>query len=310
MQMISFSAVGWESWDVSRQPLIRDRMPVLVDDDLCFEDSPGVPRPALIANRWLRELPMNGAPAVRTWQNNAGCLRDWLQFLKDRGVDPLGDRHDLHAALSMYAEYRFAGELENRWDVTTWNLHVGILSSFYRWARDEGLAVAVPFTYRAGKKVADGVLVEVERNLAKLRTPRPHTSVKYLERDFSELFVRALAGLDAHGEPDRQYRGREGARNSSMAGLVLSSGLRGQEFTYLTVHEVPPLPARPSPVPVLFPLAHAVTKTVSYVVITRWSLHGAGYVELDCSGGLVGARQAVDSGGSGAAAGRRDPEHA
>ncbi|TSB26604.1 site-specific integrase [Streptomyces benahoarensis] len=284
MQLINFSAAGWESWDVSRQPLIRDRMPVLVDDDLRFEDSPGAPRPALVANRWLRELPMNGAPAVRTWQNNAGCLRDWLRFLKDRGVDPLGDRHDLQAVLSMYAEYRFAGELENRWDMTTWNLHVGILSSFYRWARDEGWAVAVPFSYRAGKRMADGVLVEAERNLAKMRTPRPHTSIKYLERDFSELFVRVLAGLDPNGEPDRQYRGREGARNSSMAGLVLSSGLRGQEFTYLTVHEVPPLPARPSPVPVLFPLAHAVTK--GQKPRTSWISYEAladvhQYIELD-----------------------------
>ncbi|MFF1706545.1 hypothetical protein, partial [Streptomyces sp. NPDC058252] len=32
------------------------------------------------------------------------------------------------------------------------------------------------------------------------------------------------------------------------------------------------------------------TKTVSYVVIARWSVHGAGYVELDCSGRLVGSR--------------------
>ncbi len=200
MQLINFSPTGWESWDLSRQPLIRDWMPVLIDDDLCFEDAPGVPRPALIVNRWLRELPMNGAPAVRTWENNAGCLRDWLQFLKARGVDPLDHRQELQAALSMYAEHRLAGDLKNRWDVTTWNLHMGMLSSFYRWARDEGWAAAVPFSYRTGKRLADGVLVGVERNLAKMRTPRAHTSVKYLERDFSRLFVRALAGLDPDGE--------------------------------------------------------------------------------------------------------------
>ncbi|MGW1988354.1 hypothetical protein ACWCPJ_38940, partial [Streptomyces collinus] len=31
-------------------------------------------------------------------------------------------------------------------------------------------------------------------------------------------------------------------------------------------------------------------KTVSYVVIARWAVHGAGYVELDCSGRVVGDR--------------------
>ncbi|MBD0694636.1 hypothetical protein [Streptomyces sp. CBMA123] len=173
----------------------------------------------------------------------------------------------------MYAEYRLAGELKHRWDVTTWNLHMGMLSSFYRWARDEGLSAAGPFSYRMGKRMADGVLVQVERNLATMRTPRPHTSITYLDRDFSQLFVRALAGLDPDGEPDRHYRGREGARNSAMAGLVLSSGVRRQEFTYLTVHEVPPLPARPSPVPVLFPLAHAITK--GQKPRTTWISYGA-----------------------------------
>ncbi len=69
-----------------------------------------------------------------------------------------------------------------------------------------------------------------------------------------------------------------------MAGLVLSSGHRRQEFTYLTVHEVPPLPARPSPVPVLFPLAHAITK--GQKPRTTWISYEAladvhQYIELD-----------------------------
>ncbi|MEU0350887.1 site-specific integrase [Streptomyces sp. NPDC006237] len=103
--------------------------------------------------------------------------------------------------------------------------------------------------------------MDVERNLAKVRQPRPHTTIKHLERDFSELFVRALEGLGPDGEPDARYRRpREGARNSAMGGLVLSSGLRRKEFTHLTIYEVPPLPPRPTTLPVLFPLARAITK--------------------------------------------------
>ena len=33
-----FSSRGWESWDIANRPLIPERMPVLVDDDLLFED--------------------------------------------------------------------------------------------------------------------------------------------------------------------------------------------------------------------------------------------------------------------------------
>ncbi|MGW3926488.1 site-specific integrase [Streptomyces microflavus] len=285
MQWISFSPAGWQSWDLSRQPLIREQMPVLIDDDLLFEDGPSSPRPTVYVNKWLSEMPINGAPAVRTWENGAGCLCEWMAFLQDRGVHIFGSRDDLRAALSMYAGYRLAGPLKVRWDHTTWNLHMGILSGFYRWAQGEGLAPAVPFTYRMGKRMAHGVLVDVEINHAKLRQPRPHTTIKYLEWDFAELLVRALAGLGPDGEPDTRYRRvREGARNAAMGKLVISSGLRSQEFTYLTIYEVPPLPRRPTPVPVLFPLAHAITKGKK--ARTSWIHYDAlaemhQYIELD-----------------------------
>ncbi|MCX5097413.1 site-specific integrase [Streptomyces sp. NBC_00365] len=294
MHMSSFTPAGWESWNVSRQPLIRTGMPILIDDDLLFEDVPGSPRPAVQANRWLRELPLEGASAVRTWENNAGCLCEWLTFLKDRGVHPLRDRQELRAALSMYAEYRFNGPLKHRWDHTTWNLHIGILSRFYRWANNEGLCPGIPFSYRAGKRIADGVLVDVQRNLARQRQPRPHTTIKYLEVDFADLFVRALAGLGPDGEPDRRFRRpREGARNAAMAKCVLSSGLRKQEFTYLTIYEVPPLPARPTDLPVLFPLGHALTK--GQKARTSWIHYGPlaemhQYIELDRAASAEGFR--------------------
>lgn len=260
MHLINFSARGWESWDLDRQPLVRERMPIIVDDDLRFEDAPGIPRPAMVANRWLWELPLDGAPAERTWRNHGNTLCEWMTFCQHRGIHPLGERRELRAALSMYAEYHFAGPLEKRWDGTTWNLHVGHLSAFYKWARDEGFASAVPFTYRMGKRIADGALVNIERNLARVRGPRPHTTIKYMEQDFCALFVRALAGLEPDGSPDRRSRGRECARNAAMGEFVLSSGPRRQEFTHLTVCEVPALPRRRSSLPVLFPLGRALTK--------------------------------------------------
>jgi hypothetical protein len=67
--------------------------------------------------------------------------------------------------------------------------------------------------------------------MAKLRTSKQHTTIKYLERDFAELFVWALSGLGSHGEPDATFRGREWARNAAMARFVVSSGLRCQEST-------------------------------------------------------------------------------
>jgi hypothetical protein len=46
-----FSSSGWESWDGTGRPVIPERMPVLVDDDLRFDDEDGA-RPAVTVNRW------------------------------------------------------------------------------------------------------------------------------------------------------------------------------------------------------------------------------------------------------------------
>jgi hypothetical protein len=84
-----FSSQGWESWDVGHRPLIHEK-PVLVDDDLRFEDGPGAPRPTVVVNRWLRELPASGAPPPNTWEVYARAVKEWIEFLAARrgGVQP------------------------------------------------------------------------------------------------------------------------------------------------------------------------------------------------------------------------------
>ncbi|WP_329091651.1 hypothetical protein [Streptosporangium sp. NBC_01469] len=42
-------------------------MPILIDEDLVLEES-GQSRPSVVANGWLRELPVSGAPAPCTWR--------------------------------------------------------------------------------------------------------------------------------------------------------------------------------------------------------------------------------------------------
>ncbi|MFD6391173.1 hypothetical protein [Nocardia sp. NPDC060259] len=91
VMLVEFTSQGWQSWDVEQQPLIRDGMPILVDDDLRFADD-GLPRPAAVANRWLQELPVSGAPSPRTWRVYAQVLRAWIEFLSDRGVDLFDSR--------------------------------------------------------------------------------------------------------------------------------------------------------------------------------------------------------------------------
>jgi site-specific recombinase XerD len=274
---------GWEGWDVRAVPLIPDGMPILVDDDLRFEDG-NVCRPAGVMSRWLRELPVSGAPSPRTWWAYAGVLKGWAEFLAGRGVDVFADRQELRDAVSVYAEHRLSGPLDVRLRPASWNLVVKTLAAFYGWAAAEGHVASVPFTYARRSVVRpDGARVEVAKNLATVRTGNAHATRKYLEPPYVELLMNALAGNDASGARDG-FRGRETGRNAAMIGLALASGLRAREFTYLTVYEVPPLPARRSDVPVRLPVAPPTAKGgrgrcswIDYDALAR--VHS--YVELE-----------------------------
>jgi site-specific recombinase XerD len=278
-----FSSRGWESWDVERRPLLPERMPVLIDDDLAFEDGVGAARPTTVVNQWLRELPVSGCPAPSSWESYARVVMEWMEFLAGHDIAVFDSRVRLKFALGKYAEYRAAGPVRERFAATTWGRHMSVLSLFYRWAMAEGFAEAEPFTYRSARALFAGTAREVRVNLAVRRTPKPHVTIKYLEPDFTALFLDGLSGLGPDGSEDR-YRGRELARNAAVGELVLATGLRLQEFSYLLAYEIPALPPKPTDVPIPFPVPSGVTKGRKFR--TTWISYAAlaavhRYLELD-----------------------------
>ncbi|WP_433678751.1 tyrosine-type recombinase/integrase [Nocardia sp. CA-119907] len=284
MILTFFSPQGWESWELGSRPLIPEQMPVLVDDDLLFEDGPGAPRATVVVNRWLRMLPATGAPSPNSWEAYARAVRDWMVFLAEHGVGLFDSRERLKLALGRYAEYRATGPIERRLAASTWGQHMSILSLFYRWALEEGLAQAEPFTYRTARALFHGTGREVRVNLAVRRAPKPHVTIKYLEPDFTGLFLNGLRGLAPDGVLDTGYHGRELARNGAIGELVLASGLRLQEFTYLLVYEIPPLPTTSTTVPIPFRVPSGITKGRKFR--TTWTSYEAlaavhRYLELD-----------------------------
>jgi hypothetical protein len=271
MELIFFSSGGWESWDVQRRPIIPDGMPRLVDDDLAFEDASG-PRSVTVVNRWLRELPSSGCPAPSSWESYARVLRSWMEFIVDFGVTLFDERRPLKDALSAYAVHRACGPLEARFEVSTWDRHLSVLSSFYRWAVAQGHAQAEPFTYAQARTLYGDQLRNRQINLA-VRRPKAHVTIRYLEQDFEALFLKALAGLMPDGAEDTGYRGRELARNAATGRQGLATGLRRQEFTCLLVPEIPALPPKPSALPIPFRVPAGVTKGRKYR--TTWITYQA-----------------------------------
>ncbi|MBH0774691.1 tyrosine-type recombinase/integrase [Nocardia bovistercoris] len=287
-----YSSQGWESWDVTHRPVIPEGMPVLVDDDLLFEDGPVAARPTVVVNRWLRLLPASGAPSPNSWEAYARAVRDWMVFLAEHGVGLFDSRDRLKLALSRYAEYRATGPLPRRLAATTWGQHMSILSLFYKWAIEEGLAAAEPFTYRTARLLFGGTGREVKVNLAVRRTPKPHVTIKYLEPDFAALFLAGLRGLAPDGVLDTGYHGRELARNGAVGELALSTGLRLQEFTHLLTYEIPSLPSKPTVVPIPFSVPSGITKGRKFR--TTWISYQAlaavhRYLDLDRAVTAVGS---------------------
>jgi len=224
-----FTSDGCDEWDLSDRPVIRAGMPVLIDDDLRFEDERGS-RPTTVINKWLRELPVSGASSPRTWRTYAQVLKAWVVFLGARGFDVLGDGRQLRDALSAYAEHRLSGPLEARLAPASWNLAVKTLSAFYTWAAAQGHVDAVPFSY-AQRMITrpDGARVVITCNLAAVRGGNAHAARKYLEKPYVDLLMNALAGNDPAGDRDASFQGRETGRNAAVIGLALASGLRAQE---------------------------------------------------------------------------------
>jgi hypothetical protein len=138
VHLIFYTSAGCEAWDVAARPAIPEGMPVLIDDDLRFEDGVGQARAAAVVNRWLRELPVNGCPSPSSWPSYGRALRDWMVFLAGRVVGLFDSRDRLRAGLSAYCQYRATGPLEARFEATTWNQHMSIVSGFYQWAIAEG----------------------------------------------------------------------------------------------------------------------------------------------------------------------------
>lgn len=233
---------------------------MLVDDDLRFEDGPTAARPAVVVNRWLRELPASGVPSPNSWAVYARAVKEWAEFLAEHGVGLFDSRERLKSGLSRYAEHRAAGPIRARFAATTWSQHVSILSLFYRWALDEGYAQAEPFTYRSARALFAGTGREVRVNLAVRRTAKSHVTIKYLEPDFTDLFRKGLRGLAPDGTADTGFSGREMTRNAAVGDLALATGLRLSEFTHLLAWEIPPLPPTPTAIPIPFPVPAGITK--------------------------------------------------
>ena len=238
---------------------IIEGIPLIIDDDLRFQDA-GMQRPTWVVNHWIISCSHGPQISLRTLNIYMSAAFAWLLFLQEKGFDPLGDRDSLQAALGLYAEFRLSGKHTKRWANSTWNLNISAISGFYKWAIAKKYAKATPFTYSEVALWRNGIPLIILQNNAKLPIPKRHSTAKYLGTEYQTVLLNALEGLSPDGDESIGTKGRHLVRNSLLAKVLISTGLRSQELSSLTVYELPPLPHERTDMPIEFFIPGTITK--------------------------------------------------
>lgn len=261
MKLFLTESSGWELPDgspVNRQALsalgLYDGMPFFLNEDGSYADA---------LNRWLRDLPGDGAAARSTWVNYARDVHVFLRFLNHArpGVQWTEvTTDDLHR----YAKERREDPTSDLYvSGASWNRALAALERLYDWAVRTKLIAESPFTYRFRtlyRETRDTIEpVDSRQNVLRARPDR--APPRYLSVDEYVFFRNVgLRGLLPSGKADPFFRGRCAVRNALFSDLLVTTGMRRTEASTLLLWEIPEIAARAVPREVECTVEGAVSK--------------------------------------------------
>jgi site-specific recombinase XerD len=194
-------------------------------------------------NRFLRCCPTMGVRSMNSLRAYARDIVVWMRFLEERrNGKPLwsADRDDIAA----FHEARRMSEPPFRISASSWNRMIAALDKLYRWAVDEKIMTAAPFTYRqlwSRAAAASGAIIAMAVNCAKESGARKG-DMRFLDMPRYLVFRDVgLRGRLPDGREDPAWRGRNGEHNALFAELLITTGLRLQEASSLLLSELPEL---------------------------------------------------------------------
>lgn len=197
-------------------------------------------------NRFLRLCPTMGVRSMNSLRAYARDIVVWMRFLEEwRNGKSLwsADRDDIAA----FHEARRMSEPPFRISASSWNRMIAALDKLYRWAADEKIIAAAPFTYRQlwSRASASGAIIAMAVNCAKESGARKG-DMRFLDMPRYLVFRDVgLRGRLPDGREDPTWRGRNGERNALFAELLITTGLRLQEASSLLLSELPELDTHP-----------------------------------------------------------------
>jgi site-specific recombinase XerD len=189
-------------------------------------------------DRFLLDLPLNGVRSRHSLRAYGYDVMVWVRFLEqacDKGVWE-AERGDVTA----FHRARRREEVGARISAASWNRSVAALEKLYRWAEVEGVVVASPFVHRHvwRRGHASQRIQVVARNESYERAAK-RSDVRFVSLDdyrvFRDVGIRSLA---PSGGARAEARDRNGARNALFADLLVTTGLRLEEASFLLAFEL------------------------------------------------------------------------
>lgn len=212
---------------------IPDGMPFFLDAEGRYDR---------VLNKFFRYLPADGCRSPRTWSGYARDIHLFCRFLDERcgGKSILtANKDDLRV---FYRVRRLsASPIAER----SWNRAVAALDRFYRWALGENLVDGLPFDYRYATAKVPGLEASVEVcSNQLLERVGDREEVKCISlADYLVFRDVGLLGRRPNGTPDPAFRGRNGLRNAAFAELLVTTGMRLSEASWILKAELPDLDA-------------------------------------------------------------------
>lgn len=188
-------------------------------------------------DRFLLDLPLNGLRSPHSLRAYGYDITIWVRFLEEARSKSVwtADRSDVTA----FHRARRHGDAGTRINAASWNRSIAALDKLYNWAKLEGLVKSCPFTHRDVWRRGHGAgrARVVAHNQAYERAAK-RSDVRFIAlEDYGVFRDVGLRGLTADGMERPGARDRNGARNALFAELLVTTGLRLEEASFLLAVE-------------------------------------------------------------------------
>ncbi len=189
-------------------------------------------------DRFFMDLPLNGVRSPHSLRAYGYDIMVWVRFLDEaRGTNIWkAERADVMA----FQRARRRQSAEVSVSASSWNRSVAAFEKLYRWAEAEGLMSSSPFTHRDiwMRTHGTGRARAVARNDAYERAAK-RSDIRFVSLEEFGVFKNVgLRTLTPSGTPRVGARDRNGTRNALFAELLVSTGLRLEEASFLLESEL------------------------------------------------------------------------